>query len=559
MKQKLFWSVPVLILCCLLVGGALANDYDISSYSGVLTIPAGTHTIKNDSSIINTDLQIVCSAPNTTLTLENVNINVYSTGSYLSTNGKCPLTFTGGNNQLILSGTSTLTAGLKEPGIKVETGTTLTISGSGTLTVSGGPVCASGIGSSYNNDCGTIVINSGTINANGGRGGSGGVQLAGSGIGGGCNYHASSSGGSVTINGGTITATGDPGIGGGSYCNGFYVEINGGVITALPPYYNPATLTSDSYGTGIGGGTSSSGTGTVLITGGQITARGGFNSPGIGAGYTQVMVPTITITGGVVSAYGGRGSAGIGSGYASSASSAGNFIISGGLVYACRGSSSSLDEDRVDIGKGARSNSGNLTVSGDAVVILASNTYNLANNGLPDGHVNKTTTDSPFPMTFISNAVFGVTVDSSWTGALGGFFRLPILTYNRNGGTGTKPASPTPTHMQTTATVADGSGLTKAGYTFTGWNTQRDGLGTAYAPGDAITITEDTKLFAQWTLTPTATATPTPTAVPTAVPTMPQTGDGFRLILYIALTLLAICGLFCVTVLWLCHKRDTKK
>lgn len=38
--------------------------------------------------------------------------------------------------------------------------------------------------------------------------------------------------------------------------------------------------------------------------------------------------------------------------------------------------------------------------------------------------------------------------------------------------------------------------------TFTGWNTAPDGTGTSYPPGQSITVSENTTLYAQWTYTP---------------------------------------------------------
>lgn len=40
------------------------------------------------------------------------------------------------------------------------------------------------------------------------------------------------------------------------------------------------------------------------------------------------------------------------------------------------------------------------------------------------------------------------------------------------------------------------------GLTFTGWNTKSDGTGDAYRPGDALTVTGDTILYAQWKRVP---------------------------------------------------------
>lgn len=40
----------------------------------------------------------------------------------------------------------------------------------------------------------------------------------------------------------------------------------------------------------------------------------------------------------------------------------------------------------------------------------------------------------------------------------------------------------------------------KTGYHFSGWNTQADGSGTSYADGESISLSEDTTVYAQWTM-----------------------------------------------------------
>lgn len=45
-----------------------------------------------------------------------------------------------------------------------------------------------------------------------------------------------------------------------------------------------------------------------------------------------------------------------------------------------------------------------------------------------------------------------------------------------------------------------GNAFTRPKYTFTGWNTRANGSGTAYADNASLTLTEDTTLYAQWTL-----------------------------------------------------------
>lgn len=70
------------------------------------------------------------------------------------------------------------------------------------------------------------------------------------------------------------------------------------------------------------------------------------------------------------------------------------------------------------------------------------------------------------------------------------------MTFNANGGSG---ADTTQTVTSGAATTLTKNAFTRAGYTFTGWNTAADGSGTSYADGASVTITENTTLYAQWT------------------------------------------------------------
>lgn len=70
------------------------------------------------------------------------------------------------------------------------------------------------------------------------------------------------------------------------------------------------------------------------------------------------------------------------------------------------------------------------------------------------------------------------------------------LSYDPNGGTGAVN-SQTETEDSHPLTIAD-NGFARLGYQFSGWNTKADGRGTAYQPGDAIVLTQNTTLYAQW-------------------------------------------------------------
>ena len=115
------------------------------------------------------------------------------------------------------------------------------------------------------------------------------------------------------------------------------------------------------------------------------------------------------------------------------------------------------------------------------------------------------------------------------------------VSYNANGGTGTMESI---TGDVGSKIVIEQNGFARSGYTFTGWNTQADGKGTAYKPGDSFTLTDkDTVLYAQWSKNSGSAGTDTngkPSAGTgtngTAKPTdSPKTGDNSNLALWFAL------------------------
>ena len=69
------------------------------------------------------------------------------------------------------------------------------------------------------------------------------------------------------------------------------------------------------------------------------------------------------------------------------------------------------------------------------------------------------------------------------------------VAFDPNGGSGTMPAQ---AMAADTATALDANAFTRSGYTFTGWNTEPDGSGTAYKDGAAVTLRDDMTLYAQW-------------------------------------------------------------
>lgn len=235
-----------------------------------------------------------------------------------------------GEVHLILQDGATLTVA---KGITVEGSNSLTIYGqddsTGKLTAnnSDNSGTGAGIGSSGSSTSGTVTIHGGTIEATGIGGAAG--------IGGG----NASANGAVAIYGGTITAQGATaaaGIGGGTQNSGGTISIYGGTVTA----------SGGTYGAGIGGGGNGGDGGTISIYGGTVTATaensGGaknsgaaYSGAGIGGG-TQGNAGTITISGGNVKASGNGTSYSVGIGYGGGTilNLSGTVTISGGNVIA---------------------------------------------------------------------------------------------------------------------------------------------------------------------------------------------------------------------------------
>ncbi|MCF0233509.1 MAG: InlB B-repeat-containing protein, partial [Thermoguttaceae bacterium] len=80
-----------------------------------------------------------------------------------------------------------------------------------------------------------------------------------------------------------------------------------------------------------------------------------------------------------------------------------------------------------------------------------------------------------------------------------------VVTYDSNGGTGGVPVDEGVYKGGESATVRGNTGgpsggpLARAGYSFTLWNTQADGQGADYRPGESLTFVDrDVALYAQW-------------------------------------------------------------
>ena len=128
------------------------------------------------------------------------------------------------------------------------------------------------------------------------------------------------------------------------------------------------------------------------------------------------------------------------------------------------------------------------------------------------------------------------------------------VSYDANGGVGTMESV---TGDVGSKIVIRQSGFTRSEYTFTGWNTQADGKGTAYKAGDSFTLTDkDTVLYAQWSKNSGSAGTGTNgTAKPTGIP---KTGDNSNLTLWFALLIISGGAVIATAVISSKKKRSEK-
>ena len=101
-----------------------------------------------------------------------------------------------------------------------------------------------------------------------------------------------------------------------------------------------------------------------------------------------------------------------------------------------------------------------------------------------------------------------------------------VVIYNANGGEGGSSGDEIAANGTDTVKSMSESGVSRSGYDFMGWNTAADGTGTAYAPGEEITLNGNVELYAQWEEIK---ELPPPAVVPiqpqTSPPTKPEEND----------------------------------
>ena len=121
---------------------------------------------------------------------------------------------------------------------------------------------------------------------------------------------------------------------------------------------------------------------------------------------------------------------------------------------------------------------------------LTGNTFTRENYTFTGWNTAKDGTGKTYADGEIVNFSADTTLYAQWT-------QNPVITFDANGGKGTMG---TQTVKPNEATDLTANSFTRADYDFTGWNTAKDGTGTAYADKTNITTNENVTLYAQWTL-----------------------------------------------------------
>ena len=147
-------------------------------------------------------------------------------------------------------------------------------------------------------------------------------------------------------------------------------------------------------------------------------------------------------------------------------------------------------------------------------------TYNAGSVGAVTTTSVNTTYNAGTPVTLPTPTAAGYTFTGWYTAATGGSFvgspnssyspassttlyatwtaNTYTISYDANGGTGTTPSNGSYQTGGTVYPIAAGTGISKAGYTFTAWNTAIDGTGTTYTPPVNYSTPAALTLYAKW-------------------------------------------------------------
>ncbi|MCL2420610.1 MAG: InlB B-repeat-containing protein [Defluviitaleaceae bacterium] len=301
--------------------------------------------------------------------------------------------------------------------------------------------------------------------------------------------------GNVILYGGIITGNSATQNGGGVRTISGYLSISGDAVIS----HNTAI--------GNGGGIDSA---VTYMHGGTITNNQAHNGGGIYAN-------NFTMTGGNIqhnnAEYGGGVSI-WGIVIPPTVNFQGDFTMTGGNIR----NNTAIYGGGIHIGENTTAAILNGVISDNTAIHDGGGIFTHAHANLTTGNVTftrNTAQSAAWPSSIWPNIPYAVS--SSIIGSSGSFLHplnnfdinyagtpitFHILTFNANGGTGGPHIVTIIENTPVTIITPNTAGITRPGFTFTGWNTAADGSGTTYAPGASITLNTNLTLFAQWEETP---------------------------------------------------------
>lgn len=207
---------------------------------------------------------------------------------------------------------------------------------------------------------------------------------------------------------------------------------------------------------------------------GAITGNTATNGGGIyGAGNSMINIQDGTVSGNTAASNGG-----------------GIYVVSASTLSI----SSNITNNRAGVDGGGiftqAANYSNLATG--SATVFSGNTASVAHT--PPADASTLYPNIQFASTSIANHPLN-NFDINFTSGVALTF---FVSYNANGGVGSHTDTDIPYGTAYTILSPAQAGISRQGFCFTNWNTQPDGSGASYSPGNVIIIANNLTLYAQW-------------------------------------------------------------
>ncbi|MDR1838292.1 MAG: InlB B-repeat-containing protein [Treponema sp.] len=126
---------------------------------------------------------------------------------------------------------------------------------------------------------------------------------------------------------------------------------------------------------------------------------------------------------------------------------------------------------------------------GSSIRLPGKNGLTMVNHSFEGWNTNSDGTGTNYYAGFYYTVNSNITLYAKW--------EIPTVTFDANGGSGTPPDAQT-VNAGTDITLPSGSGLTRTGKIFGGWNTNASGNGTNYDEDSPYTVNNNVTLYANW-------------------------------------------------------------